>query len=133
MDRGQLSLSAVEAGIGVLLVFAVTTGFVLGTPHADDSRQLDAYAEDLATVLSNDAPRHGDATRLAEVTRSPDAFTREADALDARIRRVLPDNLMYRVRTPYGSVGFPRPDGVSYGVTRRPTAYGTVTIWVWYA
>lgn len=134
MRRGQLSLSAVEAGVGVLLVFAVTTGFVLGgTAAPRDDPQLDAYAGDLATVLANDAPRHGDATRLTEVTRSPSAFEREAAALDARVERVLPDNLMYRVVTEYGAIGYPRPDGVAFGVVRQPTPYGTVTVWVWYA
>lgn len=133
MRRGQLSLSAVEAGVGVLLVFAVTTGFVLGGPLPAGDAQLDAYATDLGTVLANDAPRHADATRLTEVTRSAAAFSRESDALAARIARVLPANLMYRLETAYGAVGYPRPDGVAYGTARRATPYGSVTIWVWYA
>ncbi|QDX39835.1 hypothetical protein [Salarchaeum sp. JOR-1] len=133
MRRAQLSLSAIEAGVGVLLVFAVTTGFVLGGPAPAGNAQLDAYATDLGAVLANDAPRHGAATRLAEVTRSREGFDREADALAARIVRVLPENLMYRVGTEHGAVGYSRPDGVAYGTARHATPYGTVTIWVWYA
>ncbi|MEE6211186.1 hypothetical protein U3A55_13635 [Salarchaeum sp. III] len=133
MRRAQLSLSAVEAGVGVLLVFAVTTGFVLGTPAPVGDAQLDTYATDLGTVLANDAPRHGDATRLTEVTRSASGFDREANALEARIARVLPENLMYRVETAHGTLGYPRPDGVAYGTARHATPYGAVTIWVWYA
>jgi hypothetical protein len=134
MRRGQLSLSVVEAGIGVVLVLAVTMGFALGVPSPDtETSQLDAYAEDAATVLANEPPRHGGETRLAEVTRTSDAFDREADALDARVDRILGDNLLYRVETPHGAVGYERPASVAVGHARVPTAGGEVTIWVWYA
>ena len=33
--RGQLSMSVIETGVGVLFVFAVTMGFALGVPVAD--------------------------------------------------------------------------------------------------
>lgn len=133
-DRGQLSLSVVEAGVGVILVLAVTMGFALGVPSANtETRQLDAYAADAAAVLANEPPRHGGETRLAEVTRSPGAFDREADALDRRIDRILGDNLLYRVETPHGTVGYERPANVPTGHARVPTTGGEVTIWVWYA
>lgn len=132
--RGQLSLTVVEAGVGVLLVFAVTAGFALGTPQPDTAEvQLDAYARDAAAVLAGEPPRHQAETRLAEVARSEAAFERERDALRRRVERILPDNLMFRVRTPHGSVGFPRPAGVPLGSARVTTPHGDVTIWVWYA
>ncbi|MFC7156310.1 hypothetical protein ACFQPA_12740 [Halomarina halobia] len=134
MARGQLSLSVVEAGVGAVLVLAVTTGFVLGVPSPDvREAQLDAYANDAATVLSNEPPRHGGTTRLAEVARSPDAFDRERAALQRRVERLLPDNLAYRVSTPHGSVGYRKPAGVAVGLARVTTAHGEVTIRVWYA
>jgi hypothetical protein len=133
-DRGQLSLSVVEAGIGVLLLFSVTATFALGLPDAGTQEaQLDTYADDAAEVLSREPPRHREATRLAEVTASEAAFDRERDALERRVGRILPDNLMYRLVTPHGAVGFQRPTDAPTGKAEVPTLSGRVTIWVWYA
>ncbi|MFB6169979.1 MAG: hypothetical protein ABEJ06_02425 [Haloarculaceae archaeon] len=133
MRRGQLSLSVVEAGVGALFVLAVSMAFVAGVPAPDTREpQLDAYAEDTVAVLAGDPPRHAGATRLSEVARSPDAFERERDALERRIDRILPDNLMYRLRTPHGSVGYRRPAGVTVGTAAVTTVNGDVRVWVWY-
>lgn len=133
-DRAQLSLSVVEAGVGVLFLFAVTATFALGLPDAKPQEaQLDAYAEDAAEVLSREPPRHGGATRLSEVSRSRATFERERDALERRVTRILPENLMYRVVTPHGAVGFQRPTDAPTGRTTVPTLSGRVTVWVWYA
>ncbi|MWG36916.1 DUF7262 family protein [Halomarina oriensis] len=132
--RGQLSLSVVEAGVGVVLVLAVSMGFVLGVPQPDTrDTQLDAYARDAATVLGNEPPRHRGVTRLSEVARSADAFERERAALDRRVDRLLPDSLMYQVETPHGTVGYDRPGSVAVGVATVTTANGPVTVRVWYA
>ncbi|QLC33707.1 hypothetical protein EFA46_005670 [Halarchaeum sp. CBA1220] len=132
-DRGQLSLPVIEAAIGVVLVLAVVVGFTLGVPHPDGTeRQLDAYAHDAATVLAEEPPRHGGATRLEEVSASAARFERERAALEARLTRVLPANCMFRVTTPHGTVGYPRPAGVPVGEATVPTAGGPVTLEVWY-
>lgn len=132
--RAQLSLSTVEAAIGVLLLFAVTATFALGVPDpGTDDAQLDEYADDAATVLSREPPRHAGATRLSEVSRSRTAFERERDALERRVERILPENLMFRVVTPHGAVGFQRPTDAPTGKATVPTLSGRVTIWVWYA
>ncbi|MFW5938950.1 MAG: DUF7262 family protein [Halolamina sp.] len=133
-DRGQLSLSMVEAGIGVLLLFAATATFALGLPSPGVSEaQLDVYAEDAGTVLSREPPQHDGLTRLSEVTHSRSAFERERGVLSHRVERILPENLMYRVVTPHGAVGFQRPTDVPTGHATVPTVGGRVTIWVWYA
>lgn len=134
MRRGQLSLSLVEAAVGVVLLLAVASGFAFGvaTPDASVS-QLDTYADDAATVLATEPPRHSGTTRLAEVARSEAAFERERAALDRRVDRILPANLLYRVETPHGAVGFPVPAGASVGERTVATGYGRVTIRVWYA
>jgi hypothetical protein len=133
-SRAQLSLSVVEAGVGVVLILAVAMGFALGTGPPDDrSAQLELYAQDAATVLAGEPPRHDGATRLGEVVRSPGAFDRERDALERRVARILPDNLMFRVETPHGAVGFRKPAGVAVGAASATTAHGDVTIRVWYA
>lgn len=124
-----------EAGVGVLFVVAVASAFTFGAPAGGVARgtQLDAYASDAATVLANEPPQHGDSTRLAEVAASRAAFERERGSLERRVDRILPDNLLFRVATPHGSVGFVRPSNVPVGVARVPTGNGLVTIWVWYA
>lgn len=133
-ERGQLPLSLVEGAVGVVLVLAVASGFALGvTAPGGSAAQLDTYADDAATVLATEPPRHGGTTRLTEVARSEAGFERERTALDRRMDRILPDNLMYRVRTPYGAVGYPVPAGVPVGERTVATGYGRVTIRVWYA
>jgi hypothetical protein len=133
-SRGQLSVSVLEAAIGVVLLLAVVMGFALGVPSADTrSPQLDLYAADAATVLAGEPPRHGGATRLAEVLASAERFDRERDALERRVDRILPDNLMYRVETPHGAVGFRKPAGTPVGRASVTTLNGEVTVWVWYA
>jgi hypothetical protein len=132
--RGQLSLSVAEAGVGIVLVLAVAMGFAYDLPGPDTrDAQLGTYAEDAVTVLAGEPPRHRGATRLAEVARSPAAFERERTALDRRIDRILPDNLLYRVETPHGSVGFREPAGVAVGEATVTTVDGDVTVRVWYA
>ena len=133
MTRGQLPLSLLEVAIGVVLVLGVTFGFALGVPSPDTREpQLDAYAEDTATILVNEQPRHEGTTRLAEVVRSTAAFERERGTLRARVDRILPDNLLFRVVTPQGAVGYHVPGGVATGRATVTTTAGAVTIRVWY-
>lgn len=134
MRRGQVSLSLVEASVGVVFILAVTSIFATGLPAPDTrTSQLDAYADDVGVVLSGEPPRHADETRLSEVTASESAFQRERSALERRMTRLVPENLLYRVETPYGSVGYRPPDGIAIGIAQLPTRGGTVTIRVWYA
>lgn len=134
MPRAQLSLPVVEAALGVVLVLGVTMGFALSVNQPTGrAAQLDAYARDAGTVLAREPPRHAGGTRLSEVVRSPDAFDRERDALVRRVKRILPDNLLFRVVTPHGTVGYRRPDGVAVGVATETTGHGDVRIEVWYA
>lgn len=135
MRRGQATVTVIEAGIGVLLLLALSLTFALGAPGGDDptaQAQLDAYAEDTATILASEQPRHGDRTRLAEVTASEAAFGREADALERRIEEILPENVLFRLETEYGSVGHPLPNTVQTGTATVPTANGPLTLQVWY-
>ena len=132
--RAQLPMPAVEGALAVLLVVGVTAGFALGVTTPDtQSQQLDAYAEDAATILAQEPPRHEGGTRLTEVTRSEASFERERNALERRVGRVLPENVMFRVETAHGRVGYRKPDRVAIGVATVPTRYGDVTIRVWYA
>lgn len=135
MRRGQASVTAIEAAVGVLLVVSLTFAFVLGDPGdpgSETQAQLDAYAHDAATLLSYDQPRHGDQTRLAEVTASRERFEREADALERRVEEILPANVLFRIETRHGSVGHRLPADVRTGTTTVPTTNGDVTIRVWY-
>ncbi|PSQ44477.1 hypothetical protein BRD17_04080 [Halobacteriales archaeon SW_7_68_16] len=130
-------MPAIEAALGVLLVAGVLSLFVVGAPgagveRADERAQLDAYAEDAATVLAGQAPRHGGTSRVAEVVASERSFERERGALRHRVDRVLPDNLLFRVRTTHGSVGYRKPAGVAVGTATVMTTAGRVRIEVWY-
>lgn len=127
-------MPAVEGALAVVLILGVTAGFALGVAQPDATQpQLDAYAADAATILVNEPPQHRDGTRLAEVTESAETFEREREALERRVERILPANLMFRVETQYGTAGFPKPRGVTTGTATVTTLNGPVTIEVWYA
>jgi len=133
MGRAQVALTAVEAGIGVLVLLAVVFTFALGAQGPTGERtQLDAYASDTLTQLETDQPQHDAATRLDEVVASSDDFDRERDSLVRRIERILPANVMFRVETPHGTAGHPLPNGVTTGTATATTGYGPVTLRVWY-
>lgn len=132
--RGQLPVSVLEAALGVVLVTAVAMGFALGVPGPDRrGQQLDRYAEDTATLLREAPPRHGGSTRLSEVVASADSFARERAALERRVDRILPENVMFRVETPRGAIGYPVPDNAPTGTATVTTTHGPVRIRVWYA
>jgi len=132
--RGQLPMPAIEGALAVVLILGVAAGFTIGVNQPDVREpQLDAYAEDAAAILADEPPRHRGGTRLAEVAQSSGALDRERDALRRRVERILPANLMFRVETPHGAVGFAKPAGVTTGVATTPTRHGPVTIRVWYA
>ena len=134
MSRGQLPLSLVEVALGAVLVLGVALGFALGTPAPDTREpQLSAYAEDTATILQNEPASHGGTTRLQEVVAGRESFVRERDSLERRVDEILPANVLFNVRTPYGSVGTPIPKRTATGTATVPTSSGTVRIEVWYA
>jgi hypothetical protein len=133
MARAQASLTAVEAGIGVLVLLAVVFMFALGGQGpTGDRAQLEAYAGDALTQLGTDQPQHGATTRLAEVVASNESFARERPSLVRRVERILPENVMFRVETPYGTAGHPLPDGIPPGAATTTTRHGSVTLRVWY-
>jgi len=136
MRRGQASITAVEAALGVLLVTSVVLTFGLGVPDGSDQRtqaQLDRYAADTATILATEPPRHGDRTRVAEVLQSAESWERERAEFERRVDRILPDNVMFRVETAYGTVGDPLPADVQTGDAQLVTPNGDATLRVWYA
>lgn len=133
-DRAQASITVVETGLGVLLVLSLLFTFALGASGDVDrsQAQLDIYATDAMTLLSEEAPKHQDQTRLAEVTASQATFDRERDELVRRIDRTLPEHVMFRLETEHGRAGQPMPDGVATGDATVLTANGDVTLRVWY-
>lgn len=145
--RGQLSLSLVEAAIGVVFILGVAVTFGLGVPAPEtQTAQLDTYAGDATTVLENDPPRHAGQTRLTELTReqlvlengdAKTGFDREKGALERRVDRILPANVLFRIEitgpeTTRGSVGQARPHGIPVGYASVTTRHGEFELWVWY-
>jgi hypothetical protein len=136
MSRGQASVTAVEAALGVLLIASVTVAFGLGVPGSENQKaqaQLDTYASDTATLLAEESPRHGNQTRLAELLSSADSFERQRGALERRVERILPENVMVQVETVHGTVGQPFPSDVPTGEATVLTTNGSITLRVWYA
>ena len=133
MRRGQLSLSVVEAAVGVLLVVGVAAGFTAGvTPTPSAEPRLDALAHDTVTVLGSEPTAEGDAARLVALARSTSSFERVRDATRNRVERLLPADVAFQVVTPHGTVGHPRPPGRTAGSATVPTRHGPVTVRVWY-
>lgn len=134
MARAQLPLSLIEVALGATLILGTALGFALATPAPETREpQLTAYAEDTGRILLNDPARHNGTTRLGEIVADERSFERERESLEERIARILPENVLYNVRTPHGSVGTPVPRERTTGTATVPTDAGTVRIEVWYA
>jgi len=134
MARAQLPLALVEAALGAVLILGVAFGFALATPSPDTrGPQLSAYAEDTATLLQNERASHDGTTRLREIAASVATFDRERDSLQRRVDRILPENVLFNLETPHGTVGTPVPRQVPTGTATVRTGAGTVRIEVWYA
>jgi len=133
MPRGQLSLSVVEAAVGVLLVMGVATGFAVGvTAPPSSTPQLDALAHDTATVLGSEPTDRARTPRLVALARSNRSFAQVRTSTRERIEELLPPDVAFRVRTPWGALGYPHPPTTPVGSATVPTRYGSVTIRVWY-
>jgi hypothetical protein len=133
MSRGQLSLSVVEAAVGVVLVMGVATGFtVVSTGPTQSTPQLDTLAHDAGTVLAAEPTEGGRDSRLAALARSEESLGEAREPTRERLDRLLPDDVLFRVRTPRGTLGYPQPPTAAVGSATMPTRYGPVTIRVWY-
>ncbi|MEF8856015.1 MAG: hypothetical protein V5A16_01195 [Haloplanus sp.] len=133
MPRGQLSLSVVEAAIGVILVLGVAAGFAVGaTGPTSSTPHLDTLARDTATVLGSEPTDSGQESRLSALARSERSFDRVRTPTRRRIAALLPDDVVFHVRTPRGSFGYPHPPTAPVGSVTVPTRHGPVTIRVWY-
>lgn len=133
MRRGQLSLSVVEAAVGVLLVLGVATGFAIGVsePPAAEPR-LDTMARDVVAVLGSEPTAAGHDARLVALARSNASFAGVRDRTRERVDGLLPADVAFRIRTPHGTVGRPPPPTVPVGSTTAPTRHGPITVRVWY-
>ncbi|MFD1632372.1 DUF7262 family protein [Haloplanus ruber] len=133
MRRGQLSLSVIEAAIGVVLVVGVAAGFTVGVAPAPSAEpQLDSLAHDTATLLDSEpAPGGGDAWLVA-LARSSASFDRLRPDTRERVARALPADVAFRITTPHGTVGYPRPPRTTVGSTSVSTRHGPIRVRVWY-
>lgn len=135
-ERAQLATSLAEAVVGVLFVVSVAAGFALAPvgadADADAARQLDGTASDALSVLAAEPPTGSGVSRLTAACRSESAFENEREALAARLDAALSDPVSFRLVTPHGHAGSPRPDGLPTGRAERRSAGCTVTLWVWY-
>lgn len=132
-ERGQLSLSVVEAAVGALLVLAVVTTFSLGPPAPDAERpQLDRYAGDVATALTDRPARGTTGSLAAAATRSEVTFTDRRTRLRRVAADALPPGVLVRVETAHGAVGFAPPSSGAVGTAQLIVGGGTLTVEVWY-
>ncbi|MCF2166118.1 MULTISPECIES: DUF7262 family protein [Halobacterium] len=114
--RGQASLPAVEAAIGVLVILAVAATFTVGVPGDGGhtrTAQLDRYAADAATIIET-TPPHESGSRI-----------------DDRLRRLLPASVLFSVDTTSGRLGRQPPRTAPTGRATVHRANGTVTLRVW--
>jgi hypothetical protein len=125
-------LSVVEAVVGLLVVLAASTTFLVGLPDGGaDEAELSVLAADGLTVLDATPPAGDGASRLTALTRDRSGFVRERNDADAQLRALYPTHVRYRLETPYGTVGDPHPPVRSVGTAREYASGGEVTLWVW--
>jgi hypothetical protein len=132
-ERGQVSLSVVEAVVGLLVVLAASTTFLVGLPDpGSEAAELRVLAADGLTVLDATPPAEDGASRLTALAHDRSSFVRERSDADAQLRALYPPSVRYRVDTPHGAIGDPLPHTRPIGRARRHVAGGDVTIRVWF-
>jgi len=130
--RGQLSLSVVEAAVGLLVVLAATTAFVVGLPETgSEDVELTVLAGDGLRVLDATPPEGNGASRLTALARDESGFARERSLADQELRALYPERVRYRLETPHGAIGQPLPPRGPVGRAQRHTDGGRATLWVW--
>jgi hypothetical protein len=131
--RGQLSLSVVEAAVGLLVVLAASTAFLVGLPDegAEDAAST-VLAEDGLVALGATPPDGDGASRLTALARDQSSFARERSHAAEQLRNLYPDRVRYRLETPHGAVGDSLPPRGPVGRAQRHTTDGRVTLWVWF-
>ncbi|MDS0242114.1 MULTISPECIES: hypothetical protein [unclassified Haloferax] len=131
-DRGQLSLTVIEATVATLLVLAVTTGFALAPPAAaPESDSLARQAADAASLVAS-VPAAGSGTLLGEACASPSDFDARATRLHEAASVGLPDGAFVSLRTDVGSVGRPPPETARVRTATAVAPRCTATLEVWY-
>ncbi|MFC7129061.1 DUF7262 family protein [Haloferax chudinovii] len=131
-DRGQLSLTVVEATVATLLVLAVTTGFALAPPAAaPESDSLARQATDAASLVAS-VPAAGSGTLLGEACASPSDFDDRATRLHEAASAGLPDGAFVSLRTDVGSVGRPPPETARVRTATAVAPRCTARLEVWY-
>ncbi|ELZ72946.1 hypothetical protein C457_03256 [Haloferax prahovense DSM 18310] len=131
-DRGQLSLTVVEAAVATLLVLAVAAGFALAPPApASEADSLERQATDAASLVAA-VPAGATGTLLGSACASSGDF----DARAARLHEVasagLPSGAFVSLRTDVGSVGRPPPETARVGSATAAVPRCTATVKVWY-
>jgi hypothetical protein len=132
-ERAQVSLSVVEAAVGLLVVLAASTTFLVGLPDPGaDQAELTVLAADGLAVLDATPPAGEGASRLTVLARDRSGFVRERNETATQLRALYPPTVRYRIETPHGVVGDPRFTRGSVGRARQATPGGRVTLWVWF-
>jgi hypothetical protein len=129
--RGQVSLSLVEAVVGLLVVFAAASTFLVGLPETGAAeRDLTVLAADGLSVLDA-TPATDNASRLAALGRSERSYARQSDATTAQLQELYPDGVRFRLETPHGALGRPLSTTGPVGRAVAWTPGGRVTLRVW--
>ncbi|QZA87477.1 hypothetical protein K0C01_06515 [Salinarchaeum sp. IM2453] len=129
-NRGRLSIPMLEVGIGILLIFSILTLITinfLGT--GTEGPQLEIYADDTATVI---AATGGENTTAIGHIDSQDTFEQQREDIDKRISSMLPEQVKYYVKTPYGTVGDIPPPRADVGTATQVTPHGEIEVNIYY-
>lgn len=132
-ERGQLSLSVVEAVVGLLVVLAAATTFVVGLPETgSEGAELTVLASDGVIVLDATPPEGDGVSRLTVLARDRSGYVRERGYARDQLDALYPTGVQYRLETPYGAIGKPLPPRGPIGNARTHTRDGALTLWVWF-
>ncbi|WP_430639236.1 DUF7262 family protein [Haloferax volcanii] len=131
-DRGQLSLTVVEAVVATLFVLAVAAGFALAPPAPTaESDALARQATDAASLVGS-VPAEGPGTLLGVACGSPAEFDDRAARLHEVAAAGLPNGAFVSLRTEVGSVGRPPPETARVRTATAVVPRCTATLEVWY-
>lgn len=130
-DRAQLSIPAIEIGIGMLLILAVVSLVIVSrSGPSEPDPQLAYYAADTATILLSTGTET--TPPIGQCLESQQAFHQQCEKLTTGVNGLLPDYLLYHIDTPYGTVGYEPPENIETVTRVRATPHGSIAVTIYY-
>jgi|APHM01.1.fsa_nt_gi hypothetical protein len=132
-ERGQLATALIEAGVGVLLILAVISGFVW-TPTATvgSDAVLDQHASDTVTLLLSAPPIEEGQSSLNDACLTTSTVTRDRAEIMRQLQKVAPTGVGVSLHISQAHLGERPPTLVETGTATRVISECVIHLEMWW-